>query len=342
MAGGHHSVPCLVCTQRSNGSTTYRYWYNDSGLLLRMEKGSTVYSFTYDPAGRPVSVTEGSNRYYYILNQQGDVVGLMNGNKKLVVEYYYDAWGRLIKTNGDLATTLGANNPLRYRGYVYDTETGLYYLQSRYYNPSWGRFINADDIPYLGIDGTPLSYNLFAYCKNNPVMGYDPTGHFGLVGAIILTGAFVGGLLGGFSAAATGDNVFEGFIEGVFNGALGAACGILIPNPWVAIGAATFGGMVIDFATQATTQFIEHKSVDLSEINWGRVVKTGFQTGIGTAVPQFGQGAANVVDAFGTALIWAEASAIISCVDVVVTSILETVRTPSEKLIPKSQRYSYS
>ena len=127
-----------------------------------------------------MSVTEGSNRYYYILNQQGDVVGLINGNKKLVVEYYYDAWGRLIKTNGDLATTLGANNPLRYRGYVYDTETGLYYLQSRYYNPSWGRFINADDPGYMGVDGTPSSYNLFAYCGNNPVTRADEEGKFWL------------------------------------------------------------------------------------------------------------------------------------------------------------------
>ena len=69
-------------------------------------------------------------------------------------------------------------NPLRYRGYYYDTETGFYYLQSRYYDPEIGRWINADDTAYLGADGTPLSYNLFAYCKNNPVMGYDPTGHF--------------------------------------------------------------------------------------------------------------------------------------------------------------------
>ena len=163
-------------------------------------------------------------------------------------------------------------------------------------------------------------------------MGCDATGYFGLVGAIILTGSIVGGLLGGFSAAATGGNVFEGFIEGALNGALGAACGMLISNPWVAVGVSTFGGMVIDFTTQATTQLIEHKSIDLAKINWGRMVKTGLQTGIGTAVPQFGQGAANVVDAFGTALIWAEASAIISCADVVVTSILETVRAPSEKV----------
>ena len=72
--------------------------------------------------------------------------------------------------------SIGRLNPLRYRGYVYDTETKLYYLQSRYYNPEWGRFLTADNPNYLGADGTPTSYNLFAYCSNNPVMGYDPTG----------------------------------------------------------------------------------------------------------------------------------------------------------------------
>ena len=165
-------------TQRSNGTTTYRYWYNDNGLLLRMEKGSTVYSFTYDPAGRPVSISDGNTRYYYVLNQQGDVIGLLNSNAELIVMYVYDAWGRVLASADLTASGIGTNNPLRYRGYVYDTETELYYLQSRYYNPSWGRFINADDPGYMGVDGTMVSYNLFAYCGNNPVMGFDPSGTF--------------------------------------------------------------------------------------------------------------------------------------------------------------------
>ena len=184
-------------TQRSNGTTTYRYWYNDNGLLLRMEKGSTVYSFTYDPAGRPVSISDGNTRYYYVLNQQGDVVGLMNGNKKLVVEYIYDAWGRLISTTGTLATTLGTNNPLRYRGYVYDTETALYYLQSRYYNPEMGRFINADK--QLGTDSV-VGLNLFAYCNNNPVNLYDPNGELAITTLILIGSAIFGIAVGGYTA----------------------------------------------------------------------------------------------------------------------------------------------
>ena len=73
-----------------------------------------------------------------------------------------------------MAATLGAQNPLRYRGYVYDTETGLYYLQSRYYNPTWGRFINADG--YASTGQGIIGNNMFAYCGNNPVIRHDPTG----------------------------------------------------------------------------------------------------------------------------------------------------------------------
>lgn len=139
-----------------------------------MEKGNTVYSFTYDAFGRPVAITEGNTRYFYILNQQGDVVGIVNGNGSFVVQYFYDAWGRLLSTAGALSSTLGVNNPLRYRGYVYDTETGFYYLQSRYYNPEMGRFINADNQLSFS-DSTGL--NLFAYCNNNPPKHRDPSGH---------------------------------------------------------------------------------------------------------------------------------------------------------------------
>ena len=83
-------------------------------------------------------------------------------------------WGKLISTSGSLSATVGAANPYRYKGYRYDSETGLYYLQSRYYNPDWGRFINADGI--AAVTGDVLSTNMFAYCKNNPVSMSDADG----------------------------------------------------------------------------------------------------------------------------------------------------------------------
>nr|WP_278335103.1 RHS repeat-associated core domain-containing protein [Clostridium pasteurianum] len=92
------------------------------------------------------------------------------------VAYTYDTWGKLISTTGTLASTVGAKNPYRYRGYRYDGETGLYYLNARYYNAEWGRFINAD--AYGGNVGNLLSHNVFAYCMNNQVNMSDPSGNW--------------------------------------------------------------------------------------------------------------------------------------------------------------------
>ena len=109
--------------------------------------------------------------YYYVLNAQGDVVRIVDGSRNVVASYSYDPWGKLLSSSGTLANV----NPLRYRGYYYDTETGFYYLQSRYYDPEIGRFINADS--YASTDATGLlSTNMFAYCENDPVNKSDPTG----------------------------------------------------------------------------------------------------------------------------------------------------------------------
>ena len=100
-------------------------------------------------------------------NLQGDVTALVDMNGALVVEYAYDAWGKPVFTQGSMAGTLGYDNPFRYRGYVWDEETGLYYLRSRYYEPSWGRFVNADTI--LGRMPHLLDHNMFSYCHQNPL-----------------------------------------------------------------------------------------------------------------------------------------------------------------------------
>ncbi len=130
-------------TKRTNGTTTYEYIYTD-GKLTQMRKNGAVYNFAYDVMGNPMIILHNGNRYYYLVNARGDVEGILNSSGTLVVEYRYDTWGRLLSTSGSMASTLGLTNPLLYRGYVYDQETGLYYLQSRYYNPEIGRFINAD------------------------------------------------------------------------------------------------------------------------------------------------------------------------------------------------------
>ena len=142
-------------TKRTNGSSTYSYIYNGD-KLSQMTVGSNTLNFAYDASGTPLTVTYNNTAYYYVTNIQGDVIAILNSSGSPVVTYTYDAWGKILSTSGSMASTLGSHNPLRYRSYVYDQETGLYYLQSRYYNPIMGRFINSDDIPYLGADGTLL------------------------------------------------------------------------------------------------------------------------------------------------------------------------------------------
>ncbi|MCD8308807.1 MAG: RHS repeat-associated core domain-containing protein [Clostridia bacterium] len=112
----------------------------------------------------------------YHLDAQGNVKSILDSNGKGVVGYWYDAWGNIVATNGDSSYTELANlNPFRYRGYYYDTETGLYYLKTRYYDPEIGRFINMDSIDYADPE-TINGLNLYAYCNNNPVMNIDPDG----------------------------------------------------------------------------------------------------------------------------------------------------------------------
>ena len=110
--------------------------------------------------------------YYYICNAQGDVVKIVHQNGTVKAEYKYDAWGKIRSATGDLA----ASNPLRYQGYYYDTETGWYYLQSRYYDPIVKRFINAD--AFATLEQGFLGLNLFAYCNNNPTNNVDQAGTY--------------------------------------------------------------------------------------------------------------------------------------------------------------------
>ena len=167
-------------TSRSERGTVYNYTYHGS-QLTNMTYGVVELHFNYDASGRPMSftytdATYDEVTYYYMLNLQGDVVAILDSSGEMVVGYIYDAWGRLIKTTDGSDPVLVSYNPLRYRGYVYDWETGLYYLQSRYYNPEIGRFINADSLVSTG-QGM-LGYNMFAYCGNNPVNRVDSTGQF--------------------------------------------------------------------------------------------------------------------------------------------------------------------
>ena len=159
-----------VRSSKTVGSTTYDFT-TLSGLVTRQTGGGKTIDFVYDENNQPLAMKYNNTLYYYVLNAQGDVVRIVDGSRSVVASYTYDPWGKIISSSGTLADI----NPLRYRGYYYDSETGFYYLQSRYYDPEIGRFINADS--YASTDATGLlSTNMFAYCENNPVMRVDPTG----------------------------------------------------------------------------------------------------------------------------------------------------------------------
>ena len=167
-------------TSRTNGSTTYEYIYTGSQLTqMTMNENGTLRTmyFIYDASG-PIAIkmTNGtsSTTYYYVKNIQGDIIAIVNKAGTAVVTYTYDAWGNILSIGGEYKNGLGVRNPLRYRGYVYDTETQFYYLQSRYYDPEVGRFINADVFTSTG-QGI-LGNNMFAYCLNNPANYLDSDG----------------------------------------------------------------------------------------------------------------------------------------------------------------------
>ena len=166
-----------------------------TGNILSISDGTYTTSYAYDANGTPLTVTWNGAAYYYVTNLQGDVVAILNTSGSPVVQYAYDAWGKQLGISGSMATTLGTYNPLRYRGYVYDTETGFYYLQSRYYNPALGRFLNADAFTATGQGLT--GNNMFAYCGNNPVNRNDKAGER----YEVIDPSALGGYGGGFSVA---------------------------------------------------------------------------------------------------------------------------------------------
>ena len=186
-----------VRTSKTVNGTTYNYT-TLSGKVMRQQWDGKTLEFVYDDGNQPFAMiyNDGSTStlYYYVLNAQGDVIALLNANGTLAASYNYGAWGNYSVHDKDgkkntSASFIGHINPLRYRGYYYDRETRLYYLQSRYYDFANCRFINADTFATTDANGF-LSANMFAYCENNPINNSDPTGKL-LLGAM-LAGAAVG------------------------------------------------------------------------------------------------------------------------------------------------------
>ncbi len=172
-------------TSKTVGNTTTYYTWED-GNLIHQTDGVTSLHFWYGENGAEAFTYitgNTSETYYYVKDALGNVIGIYDDTGDMLVRYDYDAWGRLRATwykNDDYAaySYIGNINPIRYKGYFYDRDTGFYYLQSRYYDPITGRFLNADDVNFIGASGTVLGFNLVSYCEGKPIMMSDPKGHY--------------------------------------------------------------------------------------------------------------------------------------------------------------------
>ena len=233
------------------------YIYDSDGRIIAQSNGL---EFVYDNSGI-VGVRYEEEQYFYRRDVQGDITAILDNSGAVVVRYNYDAWGnhRVVNANGEeLTEGIGVLNPFRYRGYYYDTETGLYYLQTRYYDPETCRFISQDSIDYADPE-TINGLNLYAYCINDPVNNIDPTGtwswkkFWAIVGAIAVV------------IAVTAATVLT---AGAFAVALGATAAV---TSVVMIGAGVGGVAMgaISIASQASLNGIEN-------INLGSVAKSTF------------------------------------------------------------------
>ena len=199
--------------------------------------------------------------YSYVHNLQGDIVGIVDSAGSLVVEYKYNAWGKPLSTTGTLADTLGKRNPFRYRGYGYDEETGLYYLQNRYYMPKFGKFCNADSVTNLCVESDINCCNLYSYCINSPTNRFDVEGNWSLpnwakvvVGAVATVAAVAVTVVTGGTALPVIASVAASTVVG---GAIGYATGGVegmkegLANGFMAGGLMSLGGSMLSASIRA-------------------------------------------------------------------------------------------
>jgi len=188
--------------KKKQNETAITFTYDSNGNLIKQNNGL---EFFYDHTG--VFAFKYNNfTYFYRKNAQNDVIAILDNTGDTVVKYVYDAWGnhKILDASGVEITDdthIGVLNPFRYRSYYFDTETDLYFLKTRYYDPEIGRFITIDDISYLDPE-TINGLNLYAYCGNNPVNRVDYTGTIAITTILIsiAIGALIGGVIsGGFA-----------------------------------------------------------------------------------------------------------------------------------------------
>ena len=222
-------------------------------------------------------------KYYYEKNLQGDITGIYDASGNLKAEYVYDAWGNPVVTVD--IDGIGTLNPFRYRGYYYDTETGLYYLNSRYYDPRTCRFISADDINNLGVCSDLDDKNLYAYCDNSPVDREDD-GEFWHILAGAVAGALVSGAVTAITNIATGKKWSDGIGVAMAAGALSGA----IASSGLGAVAQGVGNALISGTESVVNQGLEK---GFHNIDYGEAIKDSVIGGITGASGGLSKGTAN-------------------------------------------------
>ena len=273
--------------KKVNGVRTC-YYYNGSQLLMESKNGSRTW-YIYGITGIEGMIVESGwqdSIYYFDKNTLGDVVAIRDESGDVVATYEYDAWGNCTVYDewGDRNTNttfIGNINPIRYRGYYYDNETGFYYLQTRYYDPTIMRFINADNYELVSQLAGSKELNMYAYCNNNPVMYTDETGEIAW-GLII--GAVIGGVFGGISAYMEGEDVAIGVLVGGMSGlVMSATPNKSVLKAFVAFSVSTAGTLINDWANYRTVDIEKALtnggiSAALSFIKIGKLDITGNET----------------------------------------------------------------
>ena len=284
-----------VRTSKTVNGTTYNYT-TLSGKVMRQQWDGKTLEFVYDDGSQPFAMIykhgQTTELYYYVLNAQGDVIALLNSAGSLVASYNYGAWGNYSVHGADGKKTtdptfIGHINPLRYRGYYYDRETRLYYLQSRYYDFANCRFINADTFATTDANGF-LSANMFAYCENNPIMLVDQDGGVPVIIAGALIGGLVGAISGALSSALQGGDKSE-IMAGALSGMVtGFVAGVVSTAAPILAAALDVSGVAMLGATSAVSGAVGTLSSALSQkstkgkVDWGEAVLNGGLTAIDT------------------------------------------------------------
>ena len=276
-----------VRTSKTVNGTTYNYT-TLSGKVMRQTWGSKSLEFVYDDGNQPFAMIykhgQTTELYYYVLNAQGDVSAILDSSGRLAASYDYDAWGNCTVYDSSAKvltdpTSIANLNPLRYRGYYYDAETGFYYLQSRYYDPAICRFINADTFATTDANGF-LSANMFAYCENNPIMRVDADGEIWNV----IAGAVIGAGLEVLGQLMTGTKFADiNWGSVAMEGALGAVSSLGIPARITSklgkVAFTAFKDVVIPTTVEVRSQIKTNKRV-----NYTKTAITASKASINSAV----------------------------------------------------------